>query len=249
MTSLLTIQGVTKRFGDLEVLRDVTLALGERETIALLGPSGCGKTTLLRILLGLEAPSGGDITGRLDRAGYLPQGGLLFPWKTVIENAELPLQIRGIDRASRRAAVVEHLPAFGLTGFEAAYPHELSGGMRQRVALLRALMTGCPVLVLDEPFGALDVLTRHRMQDWLAKLLERLDRTMLFVTHDLEEAVTLAERVVVLTDRPAAVLGEHCVPLGASERIDRLGGSFLEARDALLALIHEGSTDARDEPV
>lgn len=249
MTSLLAIRGVTKHFGDLEVLRDVRLTLGEREAVALLGPSGCGKTTLLRILLGLEAADSGDITGRLDRAGYLPQGGLLFPWKTVIENAELPLQIDGVDRATRRAAVAEHVPAFGLAGFETAYPHELSGGMRQRVALLRALMTGCPVLVLDEPFGALDVLTRHRMQDWLAELLQRLDRTMLFVTHDLEEAVALAERVVVLTDRPAVVLGEHRVPLGASERTDRLGGPFLAARDALLALIHEGSTDARDEPV
>ena len=250
MTILLALRGVTKRFGDLDVLRDVGLTLGERETVALLGPSGCGKTTLLRILLGLEKATGGDISGRLDRAGYLPQGGLLFPWKTVIENAELPLQIRGIDRAKRRAAVAGHLPAFGLTGFEAVYPHELSGGMRQRVALLRALMTGCQVLVLDEPFGALDVLTRHRMQDWLAKLLERLDRTMLFVTHDLEEAVALAERVVVLTERPAVVLGEHCVPLGASERTDRLGEPFLAARDALLALINEGSADARrDEPV
>jgi ABC-type nitrate/sulfonate/bicarbonate transport system ATPase subunit len=250
VTSLLEIRGVSKRFGDLEVLHDVTFNLGERETVALLGPSGCGKTTLLRILLRLETGDGGDITGTLDRAGYLPQGGLLFPWKTVIENAELPPQIRGVDRAERRATVAEHLPAFGLTGFEAAYPHELSGGMRQRVALLRALMTGCPILILDEPFGALDVLTRHRMQDWLAELLERLDRTMLFVTHDLEEAVALAERVVVLTDRPAVVLGEHSVPLGASERTDRLGGPFLAARDALLALIHEGSADARrGEPI
>ena len=249
MTSILAIRGVRKRFGDLEVLRDVTLALGEREAVALLGPSGCGKTTLLRILLGLEAADGGDITGKLDRAGYLPQGGLLFPWKTVIENAELPLQIRGVDRAERRAAVAEYLPAFGLIGFETAYPHELSGGMRQRVALLRALMTGCSVLILDEPFGALDVLTRHRMQDWLAELLERLDRTMLFVTHDLEEAAALAERVVVLTDRPAVVLGERRVALGASERADRLGGPFLAARDELLALIHDGRPDARDEPI
>jgi ABC-type nitrate/sulfonate/bicarbonate transport system ATPase subunit len=247
--SLLAVRSVRKRFGDLDVLRDVTLSLGEREAVALLGPSGCGKTTLLRILLGLEAADGGDITGTLDRAGYLPQGGLLFPWKTVTENAELPLQIRGVRRAERRAAVAEQLPAFGLDGFEAAYPHELSGGMQQRVALLRALTTGCPVLVLDEPFGALDVLTRHRMQDWLAEILERLDRTMLFVTHDLEEAVALAERVVVLTDRPASVLGERPVRLGASERADRLGGPFLSARDGLLELIHEGSAGAGDESV
>jgi len=249
VTSLLAARGVSKRFGDLEVLRNVTLTLGERETVALLGPSGCGKTTLLRILLGLEPAGGGDITGTLDRAGYLPQGGLLFPWKTVIENAELPLQIRGVHRVKRRATLIEQLPAFGLAGFEAAYPHELSGGMQQRVALLRALTTGCPVLVLDEPFGALDVLTRHRMQDWLARLLERLDRTMLFVTHDLEEAISLAERVVVLTARPASVLGERPVRLDAPERNDRFGEPFLAARDRLLTLIHEGSTDAGDQSV
>ena len=243
MTDLLAIRDVSKRFGDLEVLRGVSLHLGQRERVALLGPSGCGKTTLLRILLGLEAADTGKIEGRLDRAGYLPQGGLLFPWKTVIENAELPLQIRGVDRTERRAAIAEQLPAFGLDGFETAYPHELSGGMQQRVALLRALTTGSPVLVLDEPFGALDVLTRHRMQDWLAELLERLDRTMLFVTHDLEEAVALAERVVVLTDRPAKVLGDRSIKLTPSERTGRLGDPFLAARDRLLSLIREGSDD------
>ncbi len=240
MTAVLTARNVTKRYGDLDVLCGVSLRLEERETVALLGPSGCGKTTLLRILLGLEPADGGEIVGRLDRAGYLPQGGLLFPWKTVLENAELPLQIRGVERAERRAAVAEQLPAFGLTGFEASYPHELSGGMQQRVALLRALLTGCPILVLDEPFGALDVLTRHRMQDWLAELLGRLERTMLFVTHDLEEAVALAERVVLLTDRPAGVLGERTIRLEPSERTDRFGNAFVAARDGLLSLIHQG---------
>jgi len=241
VTDLLAVHGIRKRFGDLEVLRDVSLRLCDRESVALLGPSGCGKTTLLRILLGLEPADEGEIAGALDRAGYLPQGGLLLPWKRAAENAELPLQIRGVDRAERRTAVAEQLLAFGLVGFENAYPHELSGGMRQRVALLRAVLTGCPVLVLDEPFGALDVLTRHRMQNWLAELLERLDRTMLFVTHDLEEAVALAERVVVLTDRPATVLGERRVALEA--RAERLGATFLAARDGLLELIREGSTD------
>lgn len=245
MTDVLSVQGVRKSFGDLDVLAGVSFTVGSRETVALLGPSGCGKTTLLRILLGLETADGGSIEGgALDRAGYLPQGGLLFPWKTVIENAELPLQIGGVHRAQRRASVVQQLPAFGLAGFERAYPHELSGGMRQRVALLRAVMTGCPVLILDEPFGALDVLTRHRMQDWLSELLERLDRTMLFVTHDLEEAVVLAQRVVVLTDRPATVRGERPVALDATARAKRLGEPFLAARDRLLLLIQGGNTDA-----
>ncbi len=249
MTDALSVRGVHKRFGDLEVLHDITLTLAEREAVALLGPSGCGKTTLLRILLGLEPADSGEIVGTLDRAGYLPQGGLLFPWKTVIGNAELPLQIRGLGRQHRQAAVAEHLEAFGLAGFENAFPHELSGGMKQRAALLRALMTGCPILILDEPLGALDVRTRHRMQDWLAALVRRLERAMLFVTHDPEEAIALAERVVVLTDRPASVLGEHSIRLAVSQRTDRFGGPFLVARDALLSLIHERSTDAPGKPV
>ena len=238
MTIRLAAHAVSKRFGDLEVLQDVTLTLAGRETVALLGPSGCGKTTLLRILLQLETADEGSVTGTLDRAGYLPQGGLLFPWKTVIENAALPLRLRGVGRQARCAAAAEHLPAFGLSGFEAAYPHELSGGMNQRVALLRALLTGSPVLVLDEPFGALDVLTRHRMQQWLAELIGRLDRSLLFVTHDLEEAVALAERVVVFSERPASILGERSVHLTSGARADRLGEPFLAARDGLLALIH-----------
>lgn len=249
MTSVLAARSVYKRFGDLEVLRNVSLELTEREAVALLGPSGCGKTTLLRILLNLEVPDTGDVIGTLDRAGYLPQGGLLFPWKTVIENAALPLQLQGIGRTKRREAVTKHLPTFGLIGFENAFPHELSGGMKQRAALLRALMTGCPILVLDEPFGALDVLTRSRMQDWLAGLHQHLDRTMLFVTHDLDEAVSLAERIIILSERPASVLGEYTVPLRAEQRRNRLGTPFLTARDRLLAKIHEGSNDARNQPV
>jgi len=238
VTIRLAAHAVSKRFGDLEVLRDVSLTLAGRETVALLGPSGCGKTTLLRILLELENADGGSVTGTLDRAGYLPQGGLLFPWKTVTENAALPLRLRGVGRRDRLAAVAEHLPAFGLSGFETAYPHALSGGMKQRVALLRALLTGSPVLVLDEPFGALDVLTRHRMQEWLAELIGRLDRSLLFVTHDLEEAVMLAERVVVLSERPASILGERAVTLTIEARSDRLGAPFLAARDGLIALIY-----------
>jgi len=239
VSELLGLRAVQKRFAGLEVLRDVTFSLTTGETVALLGPSGCGKTTVLRILLGLETADGGEIDGAVDRAGYLPQGGLLFPWKTVMENAELPLELRGVQRRERRRDVCARLPAFGLLGFERAYPHELSGGMQQRVALLRALMTGAPVLVLDEPFGALDVLTRQRMQNWLADLVAQWDRSLLFVTHDLDEAVALAERVVLLSDRPAVVIGERRIRLDGAARRDRLGRAFLDARDALSAKIHE----------
>lgn len=240
--SLISASRLAKRFGDLEVLRNVSLAVGEGEFVGLLGPSGCGKTTLLRILLGLESHDAGHVSAPLVRAGYLPQEGLLLPWKTVLGNAVLPLEVQGVAPEERRSRARELLPAFGLEGFEKSYPHEISGGMRQRAALLRAVLAGGQALVLDEPFGALDTLTRHRLQDWLADLARRLGRTVLFVTHDLEEAVVLSERVMVLSPRPAVVLGEEAIALSLSERHDRLGRLFLSARDRLLGRLREGWT-------
>jgi len=159
---------------------------------------------------------------------------------TLLQNAELPLQIRGVDRKRRREEVASRLPSFGLAGFEDAYPHELSGGMRQRAGLLRAVVSGAAVLVLDEPFGALDTLTRHRLQDWLSGLMSELHRTMLFVTHDLEEAVVLADRVLVLSGRPAGVIGETGISLSREERSDRLSPLFYREKDGLLSMIRKG---------
>jgi len=237
---LLEVDRLSKSYGDLPVLRDVAFHVDEGESLAILGPSGCGKSTLLRILLGLEGYDAGEVRGPVDRAGYLPQDALLFPWKTVVQNAELPLQIRGVDRKRRREEVASRLPSFGLAGFEDAYPHELSGGMRQRAGLLRAVVSGAAVLVLDEPFGALDTLTRHRLQDWLSGLMSELHRTMLFVTHDLEEAVVLADRVLVLSGRPAGVIGERGISLSREERSDRLSPLFYREKDGLLSMIRKG---------
>jgi len=237
VSTSLKVTGLAKRFGDLEVLRDINFALGEAESIAILGPSGCGKTTLLRILLGLEAADAGSFSPTLDRAGYLPQGSLLFPWKRVIENIELPMQLQGLAREERRSRIRSHLPIFGLEGFESSYPFELSGGMRQRVALLRAVMAGARTLILDEPFGALDTVTRRRLQDWLAGVIEQLACSVIFVTHDLEEAVVLSHRVLVLSDRPASILGHLKSELSSQDRVDRMSSKFLHARNALVDLI------------
>jgi ABC-type nitrate/sulfonate/bicarbonate transport system ATPase subunit len=237
--SVLAAEHLVKRFGDLAVLQDVSLAIEEDEVVGLLGPSGCGKTTLLRVLLGLETYDAGRISARVGRAGYLPQEGLLLPWKTVLANAELPLELQRVPSAVRRDRVRSLLPEFGLDGFERSYPHEISGGMRQRAALLRAVLTGSPTLVLDEPFGALDTLTRHKLQDWLANLAGQLGRTILFVTHDLDEAVVLSARVVILSPRPAVVLGEEAIGLSLEERRERLGRAFLAVRDRLLARLEK----------
>ncbi len=176
-----------------------------------------------------------------DSAGYLPQGGLLFPWKTVLENVELPLVIKGVDKRSRRDAIDAQLEPFGLAGFANVYPQELSGGMQQRAALLRTVITGAPILFLDEPFGALDTITRQRLQDWLAALIQQLDHTMLLVTHDLEEALILAERVIVLTERPATVVGEVQFEQGDVGRKCRTGKRFLDAKKTLLEMIEKGA--------
>lgn len=249
MKPLLEVRELFKAYGDLPVLRDVTFGVKAGDSFAVLGPSGCGKSTLLRIILGLEGFDGGEVKGPVDRAGYLPQDAVLFPWKTVVENAELPLQIRGMGRKERRREVLRWLDPFGLAGFAGSYPHELSGGMRQRAGLLRAAASGAEVLILDEPFGALDTLTRQRLQDWLADLLSELDRTMLFVTHDLEEAVVLANRVILLSERPARVIGERGISLSRKERSDRLSPQFHREKDALLAMIREGDRDEARESV
>ena len=240
VSMILEVEGLWKEYGSLHVLRDLSFSVARGESVALLGPSGCGKTTLFRILLRKEGYTRGTIRGTFDAAGYLPQGGCLFPWKTVMENVELPLQIQRVDRAIRRDRIEAQLSTFGLAGFSDTYPHELSGGMKQRVALLRTIITGAPILFLDEPFGALDTITRHRLQIWLAEIIADLDRTTLFVTHDIEEAVLLAQRVIILTERPAGILGEQKIDLGTDKRTNRMSRAFMHAKETLLTMIEEG---------
>ncbi len=197
------IEGVAKAFGAVAAIEDVTLAAAPGETVAVVGPSGCGKTTLLELVCGLQAADRGEV--RAPGAALMPQRDLLLPWATALDNAALPLRLAGGPRERARDRARPLLDAFGLAGFERAHPHQLSGGMRQRVAFLRTLLAGKPVLCLDEPFAALDALTRQDMQAWLADALGREPRTVLLVTHDVEEALVLADRVVVLTPRPARV--------------------------------------------
>src|SRR6187200_660491 len=209
------LDGVRRRFGDVPAVDAVSLRVVAREIVAVVGPSGCGKTTLLELVCGLQAPDAGTV--RAEPAVLMPQRDLLLPWLRALDNAALALRISGLGRDEARARARPLFAQFGLEGFERARPHELSGGMRQRVAFLRTLLSGKPVLCLDEPFGALDALTRREMQDWLAGALEREARTVLLVTHDVEEAVLLADRVVVLSPRPGRVVAQLTVPRPRSE--------------------------------
>jgi ABC-type nitrate/sulfonate/bicarbonate transport system ATPase subunit len=198
------LAGVAKAFGPVAALDGVSLRAAVRETVAIVGPSGCGKSTLLELVCGLAAPDRGTVEA--PPAALMPQRDGLLPWLSALDNAALALRVGRVPRARARAAAHEHFAAFGLEGFERARPQELSGGMRQRVAFLRTLLAGRPVLCLDEPFGALDALTRGQMQRWLAGALVREPRTVLLVTHDVEEAVLLADRIVLLSARPGRVV-------------------------------------------
>ena len=210
------LAGVSRAFArrgaaPVPALADVSLDVAPGETVAVVGPSGCGKTTLLELVCGLLAPARGTVDAR--PAVLMPQRDLLLPWMSAIDNAALALRVAGAGRAQARRQAHPLFAAFGLEGFERARPHELSGGMRQRVAFLRTLLSGKPVLCLDEPFGALDALTRREMQEWLAGALAREPRTVLLVTHDVEEAAVLADRIVVLSSRPGRVVAEIRVGL------------------------------------
>ena len=200
-----------RRGATVQALADVSLHAARGSVLAVVGPSGCGKTTLLELICGLQQPDRGTIT--CEPAVLMPQRDLLLPWLSAVDNAALALRIAGVSRAQARARGASLFQELGLAGFEYARPHELSGGMRQRVAFVRTLLSGKPVLRLDEPFGALDAITRQEMQEWLTDALVREPRTVVLVTHDVEEAILLADRVAILSPRPGRVVAELSVDL------------------------------------
>jgi NitT/TauT family transport system ATP-binding protein len=209
--SEVVLDGVSRRFGEVVALSDVSLRAGRHEVVAVVGPSGSGKSTLLELVCGLQAPDAGRVAAA--RAVLMPQSDLLLPWLDARDNAALPLRLAGARRDAARARAHALLDELGLAGFERARTWELSGGMRQRVAVARTLLAGAPVLCLDEPFGALDAITRAEAQAWLAGVLAREPRTVLLVTHDVEEAALLADRIVVLSPRPGRIVADVPVTL------------------------------------
>jgi ABC-type nitrate/sulfonate/bicarbonate transport system ATPase subunit len=245
---LLQVSRVDKTFEGrhpLETLRDVSLATDAGEFVAIVGPSGCGKSTLFNLIAGVEPQSAGEITLRGDpdpelrrrSCGYMFQQDLLFPWRSVLDNAALGLEVSGAcSRAEARSRARELLPRFGLEGFESHHPAELSGGMRQRVALLRTLLLRRPLLLLDEPFASLDALTRRELQDWLRDTWASGSEAALLVTHDVREAIYLANRVYVMSGRPGTIVAEVKVRDRDAGPPDALALSQLEAQ--VLAALH-----------
>jgi ABC-type nitrate/sulfonate/bicarbonate transport system ATPase subunit len=252
----LELSGVSKSFDSyphrVVALEGIDLRIDKGEFVTLVGPSGCGKSTLFNIVAGLlDADAGGTVgfggmsqsaRDLLGKVSFMPQRDLLLPWRRVIDNVILPLEVEGMGRAEARKTAAALFPEFGLSGFERHYPHQLSGGMRQRVALMRTFCFERPLVLLDEPFGALDAMTRTLMQRWLLDIWQRHKRTILFITHDVDEAIFLGDRVVVMTARPG------CIKLSMDIRLERprnpritTSTEFQSVKKALLEAIEEES--------
>ena len=235
----------------LAVLRDTNFRVEEGEFVSIIGPSGCGKSTLLNIIAGLDSPTSGTVTlhgsqdrQRLGSVGYMQQKDLLMPWRNVMDNAILGLELQGVSRKEAGDRAREHLGRFGLEGFENAYPHELSGGMRQRAAFLRTVLADQEVFLLDEPFGALDALNRTQIHQWITGLWESMQKTIVLVTHDVDEAILLSDRVYVMTARPGTMKLVQRVGLPRPRSMDVFSTpEFMSMKSTLLTSIREEASD------
>jgi ABC-type nitrate/sulfonate/bicarbonate transport system ATPase subunit len=238
-------------YGDLQTIERLDLALAPHGVLGLVGPSGCGKSTLLELICGLREPTagtlavggGGEAAARLRRCAFMPQRDLLLPWYSALDNAALALRNQGHSKAQARQQAAVLFDRFGLGGFETVAPAELSGGMRQRVAFLRTLLAGKPVLALDEPFASLDAITRAEMQEWLAGALREDPRTVVLVTHDVEEALYLSDRVAILSPRPARIVAELSAPHPRAGDRDRAvtDPAFVTVREEAMRALRRGS--------
>jgi ABC-type nitrate/sulfonate/bicarbonate transport system ATPase subunit len=256
MAPILELLEISKTFisesHTVKALDNVDLTIREGEFVTLIGPSGCGKSTLFNLVVGLtDADAGGTLRFKgniraahelLGQVSFMPQRDLLFPWLRVIDNVILPMEIERTPRREARARAAAMFPEFGLAGFEQHYPHQLSGGMRQRVALMRTFCFERPLMLLDEPFGSLDALTRVLMQRWLLDVWQRHRRTVLFITHDIDEAIFLGDRVVVMSARPGRVKLTVNVPFARPRQPSLITSQeFQELKQTLLDAIEEES--------
>lgn len=241
----LEIRDINKAFEDTSVLEGVSLALKAKEFVSILGPSGSGKSTIFNIVSGLLKPDSGEVliegeayTGRTGRVSYMYQKDLLLPWRKVIDNVILPLIVRGIKKKRAREMVEPYFKVFGLEGFEYKYPFHLSGGMKQRAALLRTYMFSKDIMLLDEPFGGLDAITKNKMHFWLLEVLEQLEASVLFITHDIEEAIFLSDRIYILSERPAIIKKEIAITLKRPrEKSILVSKEFTDLKAEILSLL------------
>ena len=206
------IINVSKKFGTLHTLDDISLTLEENQFVTILGPSGSGKSSLFNIIAGLSRPDRGQVLiegenyiGKTGRVSYMHQKDLLLPWKDILGNVCVPLILKGLSKKESEERALEYFQLFGLEGFEKSYPDQLSGGMRQRASLLRAYLFSNDIMLLDEPFGGLDAITKRKMQYWLLEVFKNLKASILFITHDIDEAIFLSDKVYIFSERPASI--------------------------------------------
>jgi ABC-type nitrate/sulfonate/bicarbonate transport system ATPase subunit len=246
--ALITVSDVDFDYEDSRILSNVSFSVDRGEFVALVGPSGCGKSTILNLISGVLAPESGRISAdglghhdeRLGNVSYMQQKDLLLPWRTVAENGRLGLELSGVPRSESAERVKELAVLFGIEDVLDSMPHELSGGMRQRVALLRAVLPDNSVILLDEPFGALDAITRSSLQRWLSEVLDRTDKAVLLVTHDVDEAILMADRVLVMAPNPGRIVAEEKMNIDSSIGSDvMVTGEFIALKRHILSLLND----------
>jgi len=239
--NILQFHNVSFHYDEKPIINELNASIQDKEFVSIIGPSGCGKSTLFRLITGLEEASTGQIElteTKSHPVGYMPQKDMLLPWRTIIENAALPLECQGVQKKEAQIKAKELLQKFGLQGYETKYPKDLSGGMRQRVSFIRTLLTGGEILLLDEPFSALDALTKASLQEWLFEQWKEWKKTILFITHDVEEALFLSNRIFVVENQPITTLTERIVPLDRNRtRKDLYKPEVLALKDELLSML------------
>ncbi|HHZ5404992.1 TPA: ABC transporter ATP-binding protein [Bacillus cereus] len=239
--NILQFHNVSFHYDEKPIINELNASIQDKEFVSIIGPSGCGKSTLFRLITGLEEASTGQIElteTKSHHVGYMPQKDMLLPWRTIIENAALPLECQGVQKKEAQIKAKELLQKFGLQGYETKYPKDLSGGMRQRVSFIRTLLTGGEILLLDEPFSALDALTKASLQEWLFEQWKEWEKTILFITHDVEEALFLSNRIFVVENQPITTLTERIVPLDRNRtRKDLYKPEVLALKDELLSML------------
>ncbi len=233
----IVLKNVSKSFDEMEILRDINIEVKEGELVSILGPSGSGKSTIFNILTSLISSDNGEVEVSGDLS-YMYQKDMMVPWKKVIDNIGIPLIFKGDSKKNSREKVKKHIDEFGLSGFEYKYPWQLSGGMKQRANFLKTYLTSNDIMLLDEPFGALDSMTRRKMQKWLLDLTKKMNSTILFITHDIEEAILLSNRIYVISEKPAIIKGEIEVNLPIERNEDIVtSDKFVAIKKEILKLM------------